>query len=83
MDNYLLIVRSITQAQHAAKLLERAGIGSRIYRAPSELTDRGCSYAVRIRANSYLSALQVLRQAAIRPLKIVRIDNGVYREEPL
>jgi adenylate cyclase class IV len=83
MDHYLFIVRSITQAQQATRILERSGISSQIFRAPGTLTDRGCSYAVQIRANSSLPARQALQQAGLQPLKIVRKNRGVYQEEPL
>ena len=48
MPYYLLLSRSITHAQRMSRVLERAGITARFFRPPMGLTDRGCSYAVRI-----------------------------------
>ena len=48
MEHYLIIARSVTYAQRMQKTLDRGGIHSRIFRAPRELTDLGCAYAVQI-----------------------------------
>lgn len=40
---YLIMCRSLTYAQKAAKLLERNGINVGIRRAPQELSGAGCS----------------------------------------
>ena len=48
MNHYLIVCRSVTQAQRAGYLLSAAGITNRIFRSPVGLTERGCSYSVRI-----------------------------------
>ena len=45
VEHYLIIARSVTYAQRMQRVLGRAGIRSRIFRAPRDLTDRGCAYA--------------------------------------
>ena len=44
MERYLLVARSITHAQQMMKVLDRAGIRTRVLRASAELTGRGCGY---------------------------------------
>ena len=61
MPYYLLLCRSITHAQRMNKLLERSGVTAPYYRAPAGLTNRGCSYAVRIGADHYPAALRILQ----------------------
>ena len=75
MPYYLLLSRSITHAQRMSRTLERAGITARFFRPPMGLTDRGCSYAVRIGANTLPSALERLRENGIQPMRIF-YDGG-------
>jgi len=60
--------------------MERAGVSSRIYRAPAGLTERGCAYAVRIRERDLMTALAALRQAELPPMKLFLCNNGACRE---
>ena len=78
MDSYLIIARSITYAQRMSVVLERAGVSSRIYRAPAGLTERGCAYALRIRVKDLAYPLALLQQAGLRPVKIFYDANGFY-----
>jgi hypothetical protein len=48
VEHYLIIARSVTHAQRMERALERAGIRAQLFRAPMELTNRGCAYAVQI-----------------------------------
>ena len=84
MDHELLLARSITQAQHMVRALGgcgiRSGIRSRIFRAPRDLTDRGCAYAVRLRPGTLEQALSCLKSAGITPLAVYRHMQEGYRE---
>ena len=80
MDDYLFVARSVTQAQHMVRSLEQCGIRSAMFRAPVGLTDRGCSYVVRIRFEKYDAAQRCLRAAGLWPLHIFRKENGAYKE---
>ena len=76
MPYYLLLCRSITHAQRMSRTLERAGITARFFRPPMGLTDRGCSYAVRI-GGAYLStAMGYLRAANLLPTRIFLENSG-------
>lgn len=70
MTYYLLLSRSITHAQRMSRALERAGITARFFRPPMGLTDRGCSYAVRVGAGSLPAALERLREEGLAPMRV-------------
>lgn len=70
MPYYLLLSRSITHAQRMSRTLERAGITARFFRPPMGLTDRGCSYAVRIGDGYLPTALERLRAEGLLPMRV-------------
>ena len=81
MPYYLLLSRSITHAQRMSRTLERAGITARFFRPPMGLTDRGCSYAVRINANSLTAAMERLGAEGLQPMRVFRAEaDGTFSE---
>lgn len=80
MNHYLFVYRSVTQAQMAARALNRAGITNQVQRTPSGLTERGCSYSVRVPERYGQQAMELL--SGLRPsyFKAVRGGNGSYTE---
>lgn len=80
MDYYLILARSVTYAQRMKLALERAGLRCQIFRAPRELTDLGCAYAVRLPAADLVAALPVLHREALDPVQIFLNQRGVFRE---
>ena len=80
MDYYLILARSVTYAQRMQFALERADIRCQIFRAPRELTDLGCAYAVRLAAADLADALTVLHREALDPVQIFLNQRGVFRE---
>ena len=80
MDYDLILARSVTYAQRMQRALGRVGIRSRIFRAPRDLTDLGCAYAVQI-APEYLSAaMPVLAREGLGPLRVYGVRGSEYRE---
>jgi len=78
---YLLLSRSITHAQRMSRTLERAGITARFYRPPMGLTDRGCSYAVRVNEGSLTAAMEQLRAEGLQPMRVFRAEtDGTFSE---
>lgn len=78
---YLLLSRSITHAQRMSRILERAGITARFFRPPMGLTDRGCSYAVRVNAESLNAAMEQLRAEGLLPMRVFRAEtDGTFSE---
>ena len=80
MDYYLILARSVTYAQRMQFALARAGLRCQIFRAPRELTDLGCAYAVRLAAADLADALTVLHREALDPVQIFLNQRGVFRE---
>ncbi len=78
---YLLLSRSITHAQRMSRILERAGITARFFRPPMGLTDRGCSYAVRVNAGSLTAAMEQLRAEGLLPMRVFLVEtDGTFSE---
>ncbi len=75
MFSYLFTFRSLTAAQSGRNDLYRAGIETRIQRAPQEVSSLGCAWAVRVPAADGLRAAALLR-TALRPI------SGIYRLHP-
>ena len=68
MEHYLIIARSVTYAQRMPD------------RAPRDLTDRGCAYAVEIAAGDLSAALPVLYGESLNPVQIFLTQRGTFRE---
>ena len=80
MDYYLILARSVTYAQRMQWALERVGLRCQIYRAPRELTDLGCAYAVQLTAADLKTALIALHREALDPVQIFLNQRGIFRE---
>ena len=79
MDHYLFAVRSATQAQRAARVLNSGGIHASVQRVPVEFARQGCTYAVRVDEADYDVAQQRLQQAHLMPElgfeEVLRLPN--------
>ena len=80
MEYYLMLARSVTYAQRMQRALARAGIRCRIFRAPRDLTDRGCAYAVQIADYALTAALTALHRESLDPVQIFLTQRGTYQE---
>lgn len=80
MEHYLIIARSVTYAQRMQRALGRAGIRCRIFRAPRELTELGCAYAVELSVPDLTAALQILHRKKLDPVQIFLTPKGFYGE---
>lgn len=84
MIYYLLICRSLTYAQRAAKALERVGITAIVSRIPQLISADGCGYCVKVSSKHVSNALIALKDAEQYPLKIfVLYADGNYGEVKL
>ena len=83
MEHYLLIARSVTQAQRMASVLTGKGLRGGVLRAPTALNPKGCSYAVRIGRQELARAQEALQAAGIQPLHIYEKTEQGYREVAL
>ncbi|MBQ9045447.1 MAG: DUF3343 domain-containing protein [Oscillospiraceae bacterium] len=81
MQYSLILCRSLTYAQRAAHTLERAGVTATVRKAPQGASDRGCTYAVKLRASALSRALRVLDRAGVPYGKRFDLNNdGTLRE---
>jgi len=80
MTHYLILFHSMTQAQRAARLLERKGITAYVVKAPMKLTERGCTYALSLNRRAS-EAAELLRASGLRMGKQFRTEDGEHFEE--
>ena len=80
MDHYLIIARSVTYAQRMQRVLARAGIRCQNFRAPRELTELGCAYAVRVAVSDLTAALTTIHRESLDPVQIFLYQRGIYQE---
>ena len=77
--HYLLSFRSLTYAQRAARILERAGITGTVSRVPKAAAARGCAYCVAVPARYRDRAVAVLTGAHLAPERVLlRRDDGSW-----
>lgn len=77
---YLIMCRSLTNAQRAALLLERRGIGASVVKAPQHLRENGCGYAVSL-YRRLGEAVSLLKSANLLTGRVyLRNADGSYRE---
>lgn len=80
----LIVCRSLTYAQRTSVVLEREGISSRIVRTPTQLSDKGCGYAVKLSHQRLTDALSALKRAELPPSRVYTAGgNGSYHEVSL
>lgn len=71
MNQDIIVLRSVTYAYKAQRLLERMRIRSYIIRTPEEYAPTGCSYSLSVAENG-VQAAELLRQNGIQVLKLVQ-----------
>ena len=83
-NNWLITFRSVTFAQKAERLLNRAGIGCMLQRTPKVLSERGCGYCLRLQMKDAMAAVELLREQDVSYGKIYALtDSGVPQERVL
>ena len=80
MEHYLILARSVTYAQRMQKALERVGVRCQIFRAPRDLTDQGCAYALRVGTMDLSRALYAIHRELLDPVQIFFCKNSVCQE---
>lgn len=79
--HYLLTFRSLTYAQRASRVLERAGVTGTVSRVPKSAATRGCAYCIIVAARHKERALGVLGPAGLSPERVLlRRENGSLEE---
>jgi len=81
---YLIVGKSLTQAQKIARTLERAGIPASVSRLPRKLAGEGCGFCVKIRESAFAEAMRVLGGSGMTPDRAFFMTaDGGSREVPL
>jgi hypothetical protein len=84
MKYCLIACRSLTYAQRAGAVLERAGITSRLIRTPRSISEEGCGYSVKISEQKLKDALDAIGRAEVSILRVYEENgDGSYREANL
>ena len=77
---WIVTFRSVTFAQKGERTLRRGGLDCRLARTPKHLSERGCGYCLRLRENDAITAVAMLREAAVEFEKVYA-NTGTGMEE--
>ena len=73
--------RSLTAAQDGRSVLEHAGIGVELLRAPQAISEQGCGYVVETADFDGADALTLFLSSGVRFRRVFRqFDNGFVEE---
>lgn len=83
MKYFYITFRSVTFAQRGERILQRIGLDCTLMRTPKELSQRGCSYCLRIRPGDSMEAVEALKLNQIYFSKVYAVmkDGGVEEIE--
>lgn len=77
---YLILCKSLTNAQRASLLLERRGLSASVVKAPQHLRENGCGYALSL-YRRLDEAVSLLQNDSLLTGKIYRrLEDGSYQE---
>ncbi|MBR5479629.1 MAG: DUF3343 domain-containing protein [Clostridia bacterium] len=80
MNGCLIILRSVTYAQRAKRVLERNGISAYVIKPEAHLVGNGCGFAVKVSDVYLAESLDILSGENFGIMKVyVPSENG-YRE---
>ncbi len=80
MKQYLIMCRSLTYAQRAERVLNRAGISAAVVKAPQSLLTGGCGYAISLHRNFDRAVLLLKNNGLLRGKMYKRENDGEYEE---
>ena len=80
--HYLLTFRSLTYAQRASRVLERAGVTATVSRVPKAAATRGCAYCVIVAARHRDRSLALLDTAGLMPERVLLRHSDGTLEAP-
>ena len=63
--HYILLCRSMSAAQHAARILSSGGIFASVTKAPQSANPGGCTYGVKVGERNLAAAQQMLQNARV------------------
>lgn len=77
---YLIMCRSLTNAQRASALLERRGISATVIKAPQGLSSGGCGYALSLYRRFEEAVILLKNNNLLSGKQFRRLENGEYSE---
>ena len=77
---YLIMCRSLTNAQKASAFLERKGISAAITKAPQGLSTSGCAYALSLYKRFEEASLLLKNNNMLSGKRYMRYQNGEFME---
>jgi hypothetical protein len=80
---WIITFRSVTFAQKGERVLRRRGLDCRLARTPKHLSERGCSYCLRLRNTDAMTAVEMLRGEAVEFEKVYAMLGGEMEERLL
>ena len=81
MLHYLIMCKSLTYAQRAARVLEHIGISVVITKVPQGLAGEGCTYSVKVSERRLADALEALKNAGFKSNRVfLQTAAGEIRE---
>ena len=81
MRKCLITFRSVTPAQRAEGVLQRAGVECSLQRTPKWMEEKGCGYSVQLHRRDIMAAAMMLREAGIAFRKAYALtENGSVEE---
>ena len=81
--HYILMCRSMTSAQKAVRLLQKAGIYASVAKAPQSANPGGCTYGAKVADRNVYAAAGILEKAGVKVEKILALEGGMAREVQL
>ena len=81
MQHYLIMCKSLTYAQRAARTLERTGIAVAVVKAPQPISQEGCAYCVRVPEKRLKESLRSLEAAAMQAGKVYAVSSDMNVRE--
>ena len=76
----ILMFRSLTASQRAARILQNRGIFGSVTKAPQSANPGGCTYGVKIASGNLQRAMTALAHENISPQKVLELNEGTARE---
>ena len=75
----LILCRSLTSAQKAARILQSSGIFAAVTKAPQSAHADGCGYGVKLGERHRDEALELLQLAGVTVRGVVELPEGGER----
>lgn len=80
MSGCLIILRSVTYAQRAKRILEKHGIGAYVIKPDATLVGNGCGFAVKVPELYLAETLDILSRQNFEIGKVYVPSKDGYRE---